>query len=332
MPGSGRPSLWQEALRVAGKRGFRVLRSRPTQSEAQVAFAAVGDLLAPTLSGVLQRLAPVQRRALETALLIREPDGMFPDTRVLGLALLSAVRALAEERPVLIALDDAQWLDASSAEVLTFMLRRLDAEPVAVLATVRGRPVKVPLELDRAFAAFQRLPIEPLSVGAIHRLLWGRFGIAVPRPVIVRVHGITGGNPFFALELGRALVEGSIRAEDADVELPESLRAVVAAAVGRLARSRPGDARRRGGARGTVDGMLEALAGTSVDDIELAQRRGVVELDGERIRFAHPLLAPACYEAMPLHRRRRLHQTPRGAGCRSRGARPPSRDRGNRPR
>jgi DNA-binding CsgD family transcriptional regulator len=305
--GIGKTALWQEALRYAGKHDFRVLRSSPTQSEAQVAFAAVGDLLGPALSGVLQRLVPVQRRALETALLISEPDEMFPDTRVLGLALLSVVRALAEERPVLVAVDDAQWLDASSAEVLTFMLRRLDAEPVAVLATVRGRPVAVPLELDRTFAAFRRLPIEPLSVGAIHRLLWGRFGIAVPRPVIVRVHGISGGNPFFALELGRALVEGSIRAEGAEVELPESLRAVVAQRLGAL----PARVRETLVAVAALaapsTALLEALGSTRVDDIELAQRRGVVEFDGERIRFAHPLLAPACYEAMPLHRRRRLH-------------------------
>jgi DNA-binding CsgD family transcriptional regulator len=306
--GIGKTVLWQEALRVAGRSNVHVLRSRPTQSEAQVSFAAVGDLLGPTRGGVLQTLAPVQRRALETALLIREPEGMFPDTRVLGLALLSVVRALSSERAVLIALDDAQWLDASSAEVLTFMLRRLDAEPVAVLATVRGRPVKVPLALDRDFAAFQRLPIQPLSVGAIHRLLWGRFGIAVPRPVIVRVHGITGGNPFFALELGRALAEGSIRVEDADVELPESLRAVVAARL----RALPARVRETLVAVAALAApsmaSLEKLAGNCVDDIELAQRRGVVELDGERIRFTHPLLAPACYEAMPLHRRRRLHR------------------------
>ncbi len=307
--GIGKTVLWEKALLVAGMREFRVLRSRPTQSEAQVAFAAVGDLLAPALSsGVLQRLPPLQRRALETALLIREPDDMFPDTRALALALLSAVRALAEERPVLMALDDAQWLDASSAEVLTFMLRRLDAEPVAVLATVRGRPVKVPLELDRTFAAFGRLPIEPLSVGAIHRLLWGRFGIAVPRPVIMRVHRITGGNPFFALELGRALVDGSIRAADADVELPESLRAVVAHRLGALpARVRETLAVVAALAAPSM-ALLEALGGTGVEDIELAERRGVVEFDGDRIRFAHPLLAPACYEAMPLHRRRRLHR------------------------
>jgi hypothetical protein len=188
------------------------------------------------------------------------------------------------------------------------MLRRLEAEPVAVLATVRGRPVEMPLELDRTFAALRRLPIEPLSVGAIDRLLWGRFGIALPRPVTVRVHGITGGNPFFAVELGRALVEGPIRGDYADVELPESLRAVVANRLAAL----PARVRETFAAVAALGApsmtVLEALGGTTVDDIELAQRRSVVEFDGDRIRFAHPLLAPACYEAMPLHRRRRLHQ------------------------
>src|SRR6266568_1895517 len=274
--GIGKTILWEKALRGAGVRDFRVLRSRPTQSEAQVAFAAVGDLLVPAVSsGVLERLAPVQRRALETALLIREPDDVLPDTRVLALALLSTVRALTEERPVLIALDDAQWLDASSADVLTFMLRRLDAEPVAVLATVRGRPVGVPLDLDRTFAAFRRLPIEPLSVGAIHRLLWGRFGIAVPRPVIMRVHRISGGNPFFALELGRALVDGSIRAGDTDVELPESLRAIVAHRLGALpARVRETLAAVAALAAPSM-AVLEALGGTGVRDIELAQHLAI---------------------------------------------------------
>src|SRR4029079_3203158 len=106
----------------------------------------------------------------------------------------------------------------------------------------------------------------------------------------------------------RALVEGSIRAESADVELPESLRAVVAQRLGAL----PAHVRETLVAVAALAApsiaVLDALGGTSVDDIELAQRGGVVELDGERIRFTHPLLAPACYEAMPLHRRRRLHR------------------------
>ncbi len=306
--GIGKTALWQEGLRVAPERGIQVLKASPSNSEAQIAFAALGDLVAPGLEPGLAQLVPVQRRALETALLLRESEGDPPDVRVLGLALLSIMRTLAQQRPVLVAIDDIQWLDTSSADVLAFALRRLDAGPVAVLATVRGHQVEVPLALDRAFSGFRRLPVEPLSVGAIHRLLWGRLGLALPRPVLIRVHRTTGGNPFFALELGRALTDGTIRAENVDVALPESLRAVVAQRLSALP----------GRVRGTLVAVaalgspsvtvLEPLGSTVVDDLELAQRRHVLEFDGDRIRFAHPLLAPACYEAMPLHRRRRLHE------------------------
>ena len=306
--GIGKTALWREGLRDARARGIRVLQASPSSSEAQIAFAALGDLVAPVLEPALPRIVPLQRRALEIALLLREPEGAPPDTRVLGLALLSIMRTLAEERPLLVAIDDVQWLDASSDEVLTFALRRLDAEPVAVCATVRGRRVEVPLALDRTWSGYRQLLVGPLSVGAIHRLLWGQLGLALPRPVVVRVHRTTGGNPFFALELGRALADGTIRADSVDVALPESLRAVVAQRLSAL----PGRVRETLVAVAALGSpsvtVLEPLGGTVVDDIELALGRRVLELDGDRIRFAHPLLAPACYEAMPLHRRRRVHE------------------------
>ena len=260
------------------------------------------------LDATLPRLVPVQRRALEVALLLRESDGRPPDARLLGLALLSVVRALAEDAPLLVALDDVQWADPSSAEVLRFVLRRLEDEPVAVLATVRERPVEAPLELDRAFAAFRRFTVGPLSVGAIHRLLWGRLALNLPRPLLLRVHEIVGGNPFFALELGRGLVDGTIRVDGTDVALPESLIALVTERL----RALPARVRETLVAVAALAApsvvLLEALGPAVVDDIELAQERGVLELDGDRIRFTHPLLAPACYTAMPLHRRRRLHR------------------------
>jgi predicted ATPase len=307
-PGIGKTALWQEGLRAAKERGIRALQARPSDSEAQIAFAALGDLVAPVLGTALPRVVPLQRRALETALLLRESEGTPPDVRVLGLALLSIMRTLAQQGPLLVAIDDVQWLDASSADVVTFALRRLEAEPIAVFATVRGRQVDVPLALDRTFSGFRRLPVEPLSVGAIHRLLWGRLGLALPRPVLVRLHRTTGGNAFFALEVGRALTDGTIRADDVDVALPESLRAVVAQRLSAL----PGSVRETlvavaALATPTVT-VLKPLGGTVVDDLELAQRRRVLEFDGDRIRFAHPLLAPACYETMPLHRRRRVHE------------------------
>jgi DNA-binding CsgD family transcriptional regulator len=306
--GIGKSALWHEGLRLAGERGFRLLTARAAASETRIAFATLGDLLAPVLEATLPRLVPVQRRALETALLLREPDGSPPEVRALGLALVSAVSAVAEDAPVLVALDDLQWVDASSAEILGFMLRRLEGRPVAMLATVRGRPAQAPLDLDRAFAVFARLPLEPLSVGAIHRLLFERLSLNLPRPSLVRVYEATGGNPFYALELGRALIDGTIREGDGVIALPESLESVVADRLARL----PGRTHETlvavaALAAPTVP-MVGGLSVHAVDDIERARTLGVLELDRDRIYFTHPLLAPACYSRMPLHLRRSLHR------------------------
>jgi DNA-binding NarL/FixJ family response regulator len=306
--GIGKTALWKEGNRLARNLGFRLLTARSAHSETQIAFAAVGDLLAPVVEETLPQLPSVQRRALETALLLREPDGPPPETRLLGLALLSVVRALAQGGPLLVALDDVQWVDANSAEVLRFMLRRLEGEPVGVLATVRGRPVEVPLELDRAFWAFQRVGVEPLSAGATSRLLWGRLALNLTRPGLMRVHEIAGGNPFFALELGRAIGRGAVRVDGSDLALPDGLAALVTERLRALpARARDTLVAVAALAAPTVT-LLEPLAAGVVEDIELARKHGVVELDGDRIHFTHPLLAPASYAEMPLHRRRRLHR------------------------
>ena len=306
--GIGKTALWQEGNRLARERGFRVLTSRSAHSETQIAFGTVGDLFAPVVEQTLPQLTPFQRRALETALLMREPDGPPSEVRLLGLALLSVVRALTQDGPLLVGLDDLQWVDASSSEVLRFMLRRLEGERVGVLATERGRPVEVPLELDKAFAAFQQVAVEPLSAGAIHRLLWGRLALNLARPELVRVHEIAGGNPFFALELGRAIARGGVGMDSADVALPESLSILVTDRLRVLpARVRNTLVAVAALAAPSVT-LLEPLGAAVVNDIELAERQGVVEFDGDRIHFTHPLLAPASYATMPLHRRRRLHR------------------------
>jgi len=306
--GIGKTALWQEGVRLARERDMRVLTARATHSELRTAFATVGDLFAPALDETLPRLPSVQRRALEVAFLLREPDGPPPEGRLLATALLSIVQLLVEERPLLVAVDDAQWVSTGSADILGFVLRRLEAEPVGVLATVRGRPVEAPFELDRGFSGFRRLAVAPLSVGAIHRLLWGRLSLNLPRPLLVRVHEVSGGNPFFALELGRALLDGTVHADGIHVLLPDRLRALVADRLNAL----PAQVRETLVAVAAVGApsitLLEPLAPTTVEDVELACRRRVLELDGDRIRFTHPLLAPVCYEEMPLHRRRHLHR------------------------
>jgi AAA ATPase domain len=269
--GIGKTALWQEGMAAARLSDVRVLAARAGQAETRVAFAAVGDLFAPTLDEALPRLPSVQRRALEVALLLREPDGPPPEVRVLGLALVSAVSALARERPVLLALDDVQWVDASSAEILAFLLRRLEGEPVGVLATVRGRPVRAPLELDRSFAAFERLPVGSLSVGAIHRMLWGRLSLNLPRPALVRVHETAGGNPLYALELGRTLADGRILPDSGPISLPESLQSVVAARLDALPRRVRETLAAVAALAAPTMTLMESFGPAAVDHVERAQ-------------------------------------------------------------
>ena len=192
--GIGKTALWQEGSRLARERGMRVLTARAAQSELQTSFATVADLFAPVLEETLPRLVPVQRRSLEVAFLIRAPDGPPPEARLIATALLSIVRILVEERPLLFAIDDAQWVDTSSADLLRFVFRRLEGEPVAVLATVRGLPVEAPFELDRAFPSerLRRLRLGPLSVGATHRLLREHLCVSFPRPRLLQIHQTSG--------------------------------------------------------------------------------------------------------------------------------------------
>ena len=122
------------------------------------------------------------------------------------------LQILSEREPILIAVDDVQWLDPSSSSALAFALRRLDENQVLVLLTRRLVDGAQPSELEQALGAecVQRLPVGPLSVGALHRILRDRVDRPFARQTLLRIHEKSGGNPFFALELARVL--------DVDVE------------------------------------------------------------------------------------------------------------------
>ena len=108
---------------------------------------------------------------------------------------------------LLLAIDDVQWLDPASANALSFALRRLDREPIGILLARRG---EAPAALEPALpGAVERLSVGPLSVGAIQGLIRDRLGLRFPRPTLLRLHDASGGNPFFALELARALDAGA---------------------------------------------------------------------------------------------------------------------------
>ena len=296
--GIGKTTLWLAGVEEALRRDRVVLQARPAEAEAQLDFAGLGDLLDGSPQDAIGELPRPQAQALRIALLLEPPSSCAADDRALGLALLGLLRRLTHECAVLVAIDDVQWLDAASARALAFAWRRLRAEPVGLLLARRAG-CYAPVALDLG----ARVEVRPLSMGAIHRLLHARLGLVLTRPALRRVHEASGGNPFYALELGRA-------AEPATGEpppVPEPLRDLVRARLGTLpAPTREAMAATAALARPTVELVARAAGGE--DALRPALDAQVLELDGERIRFSHPLLAAGAYARLDGIERRRLHR------------------------
>ena len=318
--GVGKTILWEVGIQTAEGRFAHVLACRGVEAEASLSFAGLSDLLAPVIDDVVPTLLPPRRRALEVALLLAEPGETALDPHAIGLAVLDLLRALAEEGPVLVALDDAQWLDPASAGAILIALRRLRDEPIGLLATLRKAPeLGEPFELERSLPdeRLQQISLGPLTLGALHRLLEERLRLELTRPELVRVHEATAGNPFFVLELGRELVRTNTRPVPGQaLRVPESLRELLGDRLFRL----PGE---------TLDVLVQvaALARPTVELVAVVQgdrerallaldtavHEGVVELDGSQVRFTHPLLASICYEQAPVWKQRAVHAALAGA-------------------
>ena len=155
--------------RRAGKPRGGCCPGAGVEAEARLAFAGLSELLAGVLDDVAPGLAPPRRRALEVALLLAEPDGPPPDAHAIGLALLDVLRALSDAGPVLLALDDVQWLDASSAAVLQVAMRRLRAEPVGRAdrrcGTIRSRACPSSSSARSPSERLTRLSLAPARSG-----------------------------------------------------------------------------------------------------------------------------------------------------------------------
>lgn len=300
--GIGKTALWHAGIERAREHGFRVLQARPAATEAELSYVALADLLSGTHDEI-DGLPPPQRRALRIALLLEESTGNPPDQRAVAAAFLGLVRMLAEARPLLIALDDLQWLDSPSAVALRFALRRLDAEPVRVLATLRAGSTGG--ELGQG----EEILVGPLAFEALDRLIRQRLGARFLRPTLLQLHDASGGNPFYALELAASLLRSGARpAPGEPLRIPASLRELLR---DRLATLTPA------GREAAL--AVSALAQPTVATVELAVRdgsgavaeavsAGVLEHEGDALRFTHPLLAATLYDDLPLGERAVLNR------------------------
>jgi DNA-binding CsgD family transcriptional regulator len=311
--GIGKSTLWLDALSKARARSYRVLSCRPSESEAKLSFAALGDILGDDVDEVLGELPPPQRSALEIALLRTEATGSPPDQRAISSAFHGALMSLAAAGPCVVGIDDAQWLDAPSARVLEFAIRRLNDVPLGLILTARVQELdSLPLGLARALpeGRVHRLTVGPITLNDTGELLSSELSTRFPRSVLTRIHETSGGNPFLALEVGRALLRRGMDREprvnppvpSVLVELVTDRLSDLSAPVRRVllitaAASQP-----------TAPLIAQALGDpTAEDDIEAAFKAGVIEGASGRIRPAHPLLAAVQYSESSARERREIH-------------------------
>jgi DNA-binding CsgD family transcriptional regulator len=300
--GIGKSTLWLAGVDQARVLGMRILSSRPVEAERGLAHVGLGDLFEDVLDDVLPTLSPPRRHALEVALLLDEATADAVDPRALGIATRSTLQLLAEDGPLLLAIDDLQWLDASSAGALAFALRRLASSNVLLLLARRPPAGVQPTGFEQALSAdsIELLRVGPLSLGALHRLLRDRLDRNFARQTLLRIHEQSGGNPFYALELARVL------AVDGDpvqrLAVPETLEDLVLARISGLPASTR-EALGLASALGTASEVLLARAGVAADALDAAVAANVIERDNGTIRFTHPLLSSVLYNGLGEERR-----------------------------
>jgi DNA-binding CsgD family transcriptional regulator len=299
-PGIGKTTLWSAGVELARERGDRVLEARPLEAERDLSFAALADLLG-SVGNEIERLPSMQRRALQIALLEEEPREDAPGPRLVATALRELLRLVNADGPLLLAIDDIQWLDSASAVVLQFALRRAEHESIRVLVTWR-RGTERRFRLDWE----ERVEVSPLPrrllAGAVRR----HVGRHLTRPTLLAIADASGGNPFYALELARAFDD-----RDGALTVPPTLRALV---LGRLNALFPGTREMLLYAAALAHPTTSQLEETVGDPgqialaLEEAAAADIITFAGDEVRFTHPLFGSVQYWAAPPRRRQEAHR------------------------
>jgi ATP/maltotriose-dependent transcriptional regulator MalT len=309
-PGIGKTTLWLEALDQAREQGFRVLSARAAEAESVLAYTALADLLDGVPASAWADLPEPQRYAVDQVLM-RADNDTATYQRAVAAAFLSVVEYLADDEPLLLAIDDLQWIDPSSMHVVAFAARRLTG-PVGILGSVRtdgvGGTGASWLQMPRPDAV-SRVRLRPLGIQDLHAAVSARLRRRFSRPTMGRIHEVSGGNPFYAIELARAIAE---RAPGVETSLPRTLADVVRA---RLSGLDPDvhDALLAASCMASPTVELVSRATGSDDDrlielLENAESKGIIAIDGNRIYFAHPLLARGVYTEAAPGQRRTMHR------------------------
>jgi DNA-binding CsgD family transcriptional regulator len=301
-PGIGKTALLRHAARQAS--GLRVAQIAGVQAEMELPFAGIHRLCAPMFDRV-DALPEPQRNALSVALGVA--PGETPDRFLVALAVLSLLCAVAEDRPLLCLVDDAQWLDAASAQVLGFVARRLLAESVAIAIGLR-EPTAA-----RAFDGLSELPLAGLQEADARALLSRAVPGWVDEDVRDRIIAETRGNPLALLELSRSM-SATERAGGYAPPVTRDLPGQLEEQYLRRIRALPEATQRlillaAADPLGDATLVWRAAELLSIDQstVAPAAEAGLLEID-DHVRFRHPLVRSAVYRAGAPEDRQRVHE------------------------
>ena len=313
--GIGKTTLWSAGIDQARHRGWQVLSCRPVQAEAALSFSALGDLLEPVAEAVFSGLPGPQRQALDVALLRAEPGPEPPDQRAVAVAFLGVIRTLAETAPVIVAVDDLPWLDRASAAVLEYAQRRLTTQRAGLLATVATGDPPSPAVSVRDWFPNGRLQVimpGPLSVAAMDAVLRAKGG---PRRLgprwsrcTRRPEGTLTSRWNWRLRWARTSRRRGTRQP---LPVPGTLRPLVQRRLAALSPAGREVALVAAAAAAPTVGVVLAACGddqAARDGLDSAEEAGVLSIDDDRVRFAHPLLRSVHYSSATRRQRRRAHQ------------------------
>ena len=302
--GIGKTTLFRFAVDVARQAGTTVVACGLTEAESVLSFAGLTDLLRDVDIDSSELPGP-QRHALNVATLRREPAGSMVDERTIGTGLAALLGAMAATQPLIVAVDDAQWLDQASATVLAFALNRLGGRSLGLLTCRRASMAEQGLVATMPAPAWRRsLALSGMSASVVFHIVREQLGTALPRPLLMRITEASQGNPFLALELARA--SASRRDAVEPLVLTESLQRVVDQRLSTLS----GDAREAllavaCSARPTLALLDELGVRAGVEEAEAAR---VVSTEHGRVVFDHPLLATAVVQSASAPAIRALHR------------------------
>jgi DNA-binding CsgD family transcriptional regulator len=306
-PGIGKTTVWEAGCRAARDHGFLVLPARASEAETGLLFAGLADLMENVPPEALSAVPGPQRHALDVATCRADPGEKAPEPFAASAGLLSLLSAAASNTPLLVAIDDVQWLDGASAEALRFATRRLvhRDRPIRFLLCRRpGRRAALE-EVFRAAGTLEVRTLGPLSIGAIQWLVARHLATLPPRRVLRQIYEAAQGNPLFALELARLVLAGGLPEPGAELPIPEAAEDIFGPRVSALAGPVRTAVLATALSASITRPELARIVGPQV--VDEAVGMGLLAAAHAGVRLSHPLLGAAARHLATAAERRELH-------------------------